>query len=58
VGCGSCEDACPVDIPLAIIFKKVGEDVQAKFNYMPGKNIDEEIPIKTFEIDEYTEVED
>ncbi len=58
VGCGSCEDACPVDIPLAPIFKKVGESVQAIFDYVPGKDPDEEIPLKTFELDELTEVED
>ncbi len=58
VGCGSCEDACPVDIPLAPIFKKVGESVQAIFDYVPGKDHDEEIPLKTFELDELTEVED
>jgi formate dehydrogenase subunit beta len=58
VGCGSCEDACPVDIPLWTMFRKVGEDVQELFNYVPGKNLEEEIPIKTFELDEYTEVED
>ncbi len=58
VGCGSCEDACPVGIPLWTVFHKVGKDVQELFNYVPGKNLEEEIPIKTFELDEYTEVED
>jgi formate dehydrogenase subunit beta len=58
VGCGSCEDVCPVEIPLGSIYKKVGEDVQSTFDYLPGKNMDEEIPIKTFEPDEYTEIED
>jgi formate dehydrogenase subunit beta len=58
VGCGSCEDACPVEIPLWTLFQKVGEDVQGIFNYVPGKDPEEEIPIKTFELDEYTEVED
>jgi formate dehydrogenase subunit beta len=58
VGCGSCEDACPSNIPLSMIYRKVGEDVQEVFNYLPGKNLEEEIPIRTFELDEYTEVED
>jgi formate dehydrogenase subunit beta len=58
VGCGSCEDACPSEIPLSMIYRKVGEDVQKVFNYLPGKNLDEEIPIRTFELDEFTEVED
>ncbi len=58
VGCGSCEDVCPADIPLSRLFKKVGGDVQELFNYLPGRDIDEEIPLKTFELDEYSEVED
>ncbi len=58
VGCGACEDVCPVDIPLSVIFKKVGESVQKMFDYIPGKNVEEEIPLVTFEEEEFTEVED
>ena len=58
VGCGSCEDACPVDIPLSLIFKKVGESVQKMFDYTPGKNVEEDIPLVTFEKEEFAEVED
>ena len=58
VGCGSCEDVCPVDIPLSLIFKKVGEYVQKMFDYTPGKNVEEDIPLVTFEKEEFAEVED
>jgi len=58
VGCGACEDVCPVDIPLSIIFKKVGESVQKMFDYVPGKNVEEDIPLVTFKEEEFTEVED
>jgi formate dehydrogenase subunit beta len=58
VGCGSCEEVCPVDIPISTIFKKVGESIQDMFEYLPGNDIEEEVPIKTFELDELTEVED
>jgi formate dehydrogenase subunit beta len=57
VGCGSCEDVCPVDIPIAVIFKKVGESVQKMFNYVPGKDVEEEIPLVTFEKEEFDEIE-
>jgi len=57
VGCGACDDVCPVDIPLATIFKKVGESVQKMFNYMPGKDVDEPLPLVTFEKEEFSEVE-
>ena len=58
VGCGSCEDVCPVDIPISLIFKKVGESVQKMFDYIPGKNVDEDIPLITFEEEEFAEVEE
>ena len=58
VGCGACEDVCPVDIPISIIFKKVGESVQKLFDYIPGRDVKEEIPLLTFEKDELSEVED
>lgn len=58
VGCGACEDVCPVDIPVSMIFKKVGESVQKVFDYIPGKDVEEEIPLITFEKEELAEVED
>ena len=57
VACGQCEDACPVDIPLSMIFKKVGESIQKIFDYIPGKNIEEEIPLVTFKQEEFVEIE-
>jgi formate dehydrogenase subunit beta len=57
VGCGMCEDVCPADIPLAIIYKKVGESAQALFDYLPGTDAEEEIPLKTFELKELSDVE-
>ncbi|RLF29460.1 MAG: coenzyme F420 hydrogenase [Thermoplasmata archaeon] len=58
VGCGSCEDVCPVNIPLTSIFKKVGESVQELFNYIPGRNLEEDIPLITFEKEEFAEIEE
>jgi len=58
VSCGLCEDACPVDIPISIIFKKVGESIQNMFEYIPGKNVEEEIPLVTFKQEEFAEIEE
>jgi len=58
VGCGACEDVCPVDIPLSIIFKKVSESVQKIFEYIPGKNLEEQLPLVTFEKEEFAEIEE
>jgi hypothetical protein len=52
-----CEDVCPVDIPIGQIFKKVGEAAQGIFEYVPGRDPAEEIPIRTFVEDELHEVE-
>lgn len=57
VACGMCEDVCPVDIPVGRIFKRVGEASQEIFDYVPGRDAEEEIPIRTFVEDELHEVE-
>jgi len=57
VECGACSDVCPVGIPVSMIFKKTGEAVQKIFDYIPGKDVDEAIPLLTFEKDEFEEGE-
>ena len=57
VGCGSCEDVCPVNIPLSLIFKKVGESIQQTFGYTPGKDVKEEIPLLAYKQEEFIEIE-
>jgi formate dehydrogenase subunit beta len=56
VGCGMCADACPVYLPVATLFAKVGRETQALFEYVPGKDAEEELPLKRFEEDEFVEV--
>jgi formate dehydrogenase subunit beta len=58
VGCGMCSDVCPADIPVSSIFWKVGKAVQELFDYVPGRDVEEAIPITTFAEDELGEVED
>lgn len=48
VGCGLCESACPSDIPLTALFRTVGAHTQALFSYIPGRSLDDEIPLMTF----------
>jgi formate dehydrogenase subunit beta len=57
VGCGSCEDVCPVDIPLSLIFKKVGESIQQTLKYTPGKDVKETIPLLAYQQEEFTDIE-
>ncbi len=57
VSCGMCEDACPMDIPVAQVFSLVGDRNQEAFNYVPGRSVDEPLPLTTFEEEEFQEVE-
>lgn len=56
VGCGLCSDVCPVDIPVASMFKKVGEHTASLFDYVPGRDVDEEIPVMVFKEEEFNEL--
>jgi len=57
VSCGMCEDACPMAIPVAQVFTLVGDRNQEAFDYIPGRSLDEPLPLKTFEEEEFLEVE-
>jgi len=56
VGCGMCSDACPVSIPVADVFRAVGQAVQERFGYVPGRAPTEEMVIATFREDELQEL--
>ena len=57
VSCGMCEDACPMAIPVAQVFTLVGDRNQKAFDYVPGRSVDEPLPLTTFEEKEFLEVE-
>jgi len=56
VGCGLCQEACPNEVPVFSIFRLVGDRVQKVFDYVPGRSLDEEMPLSTFKEDELQEV--
>lgn len=56
IGCGVCTDACPSDIPVATIFRTVGQQTQAIFDYTPGLSLEDEIPLTVFREDELKEL--
>jgi ferredoxin len=41
IDCGLCEDACPVDIPLRLLYRKVNEIVIDVFDYKTGSSADQ-----------------
>lgn len=53
IGCGACEEACPMDIPLLKIFQLTGSNVQELFEYVPGRSLDDELPPTAFREDEF-----
>ncbi len=56
VGCGLCQDACPNNISIFQIFHLVGSQVQKTFDYVPGRSLEEELPLVVFSEDELSEV--
>jgi formate dehydrogenase subunit beta len=45
IDCGLCEQACPADIPLRALYKKVADILAADTNYRPGYQPDEKSPL-------------
>lgn len=58
VGCGLCADVCPVNIPLWAVALKTGGSVQESFDYLPGRDLEEELPITAFKPEEFAAVVD
>jgi formate dehydrogenase subunit beta len=56
IGCGVCTDVCPSDIPVATIFRTVGQKTQAIFDYTPGLSLEDELPLTVFREDELTDL--
>jgi formate dehydrogenase subunit beta len=56
VGCGMCTEACPAGIDVGVVFRAVGEKVQALFDYHPGQSLDEAAPVQEFREDELKEL--
>ena len=57
VGCGACEDACPMSIKVAQIFSLIADRSQDLFSYIAGKSLEEPLPLRTYEEDELQVVE-
>ena len=57
VACGVCEQACPMDIPLGRIYNRVGRHAQALFDYVAGRDREEQLPVTTFREDELADVQ-
>ena len=54
VGCGQCSSACPMGIRVAEIFRTVARKTQSVFEYVPGRDLEEALPLTTFREEELT----
>jgi formate dehydrogenase subunit beta len=58
VGCGQCSNACPNDIPVMELFRSVAQRTQEAFDYEPGRDPDQPIPLTVFAEQEFEDVVD
>lgn len=52
IGCGLCDTACPMGLPVATLFRSVAKAVQGALDYVPGRSPDDPIPLTVFREDE------
>jgi Fe-S oxidoreductase len=48
-----CEQACPVGIPLMDIIIPIAENAQKEFEYVPGRDPKEPLPMVDYREDEF-----
>lgn len=58
VACGMCQEACPQGVKVFDLFKAVSKRTQALFDYEPGRDPDEPLPLTVFKEEELKEVEE
>lgn len=56
VGCGQCETACPSDIPVSLMFQALSRSMQEIFDYHPGINPAEPLPLTTYQVNELADL--
>jgi len=49
--CGACDRACPVDIPLSVLYGKLAAEVQEVFGYVPGTDLEATPALITFQVE-------
>ena len=56
VQCGLCEQACPANIPLMDIIIPVAQNAQKEFEYLPGRDLEEQLPMIFYKEEEFESV--
>ncbi len=52
VGCGACEQACPMGVDIRKLNRKLLKDVKTLFNYEAGVSLEEASPLATYSADD------
>ncbi len=52
VDCGACMRACPMDVDLRFLNKKIDKDVRELFSFEAGMSLDDAPPLNTFKSDD------
>jgi ferredoxin len=52
-GCNACEEACPMDLPLSLLNRKVAKEVETLFGYRAGMDAQTPPPLATFGREEH-----
>jgi len=55
VDCGECERACPMNIPLRSLNKKVEKDLLELFGYTAGIDVEQQPPLTTYQVGDLDE---
>jgi formate dehydrogenase subunit beta len=56
IGCGMCTSDCPAELPVGVVFRAIGRETQQVFDYQPGRDVEEPLPLITFQEDEWMDV--
>ena len=51
-GCGECQRACPVGIPVLLLKRSLGRAVEEMFDYRAGLDTEAKPPLLTFQVEE------
>jgi len=52
IGCGECEAACPMEIPIGYLTMKLNIDVAKNFGQVPGLKIELDYVLSSFKVDD------
>jgi len=55
IDCGECERACPMNIPLRSLNKKVEKDLLELFDYTAGIDVEQQPPLTTYQLGDLDE---